>query len=709
MRWMRMAALALCLAAPLGLAACGRSGPAKVDAARLAGAESEPGQWMSYGRTYDEQRFSPLSRINSDTVSRLGLAWFADLDTARGQEATPIMVDGALYVSTAWSMVKAYDARTGRELWSFDPQVNRAWGVHACCDVVNRGVAVWNGRVYVGALDGRLIAIDARDGTKVWETQTVDTSKPYTITGAPRIVKGLVIIGNGGAELGVRGYVSAYDANDGTLKWRFYTTPNPNGPDNAASDSQRDRMLASWSPQGAWRETGGGGTVWDSMAYDPTLDLLYIGVGNGAPWNKQLRSPGDSDDLFLSSIVALKPETGEYVWHFQETPGETWDYTATQHIMVATLNISGQERRVIMHAPKNGYFYVLDAATGAFIQGKNYVPVNWATGLDPQTGRPNVVPAARFAQTGVPFVATPGPGGAHNWQPMSFNPATGLVYIPVNLTAFPYIPERTFTERRQAFNTGVDFAAGAMPRDPAVRAGAMANTQGALIAWNPATQTEAWRVARDGPGNGGTLTTAGGLVFQGTAAGEFAAYRADNGRKVWSMQAHTGIIAAPMTYDVGGTQYVAQLVGSGGTFALPPGEIGRKGGGLPNVSRLLVFALDGNATLPAPPPVAARTLNPPPSTARPQVVALGRQRYAQYCGVCHGDAAVTSGLLPDLRYSAALNDAALWNGIVREGQLASNGMASFADALPQTDTDAVHAYLIWQANEDKRAGAAAPQ
>ncbi|NWG52626.1 MAG: PQQ-dependent dehydrogenase, methanol/ethanol family, partial [Hydrogenophilaceae bacterium] len=604
-------AIAMAAAACL-LAACART-PADVDARRLTNADREPGLWMSHGRTYDEQRFSPLDAINAENISRLGLAWYVDLDTNRGQEATPIVVDGVIYISTAWSMVKAFDAATGEPLWSYDPEVPREWAVNACCDVVNRGVAVWDGKVFVGALDGRLIALNARDGSVAWETLTIDRSRPYTITGAPRVIEGLVIIGNGGAEFGVRGYVSAYDAATGALRWRFYTTPNPEGPDDAASDAVRERVLATWSAEGAWRQTGGGGTVWDSMAYDPELDLLYIGVGNGAPWNKAQRSPGDSDDLFLSSIVALRPATGEYVWHYQTTPGETWDYTATQHIILADLEIGGASRRVVMQAPKNGFFYVLDAATGALISANNYAPVNWATGIDRRTGRPIEVAAARYGQTGAPFVVTPGPSGAHNWHPMSFSPQTGLVYIPVNETAFPYAPERAFTQRPLAFNTGVDFAAIAMPRDPAVRSQAMAGTQGRLIAWDPVNQREAWRVALPGPGNGGVLSTAGGLVFQGTASGEFAAYRAQDGERLWSTPVHTGVLAAPISYALRGRQYVAVMVGGGGVFAGPPGEVGRKGAGLPNISRLLVFALDGRVELPAPAPAPPRALAPPPA------------------------------------------------------------------------------------------------
>jgi PQQ-dependent dehydrogenase (methanol/ethanol family) len=342
--------------------------PTPVDAARLSAADSEPGQWMSHGRTYDEQRFSPLKQITTDNVKDLGLAWFADLDTNRGQEATPIVVDGTMYITTAWSKVKAYRAATGEKLWEYDPQVPGAWGVNACCDVVNRGVAVWEGKVFVGTLDGRLVALEAPTGKVLWDVNTIDREKPYTITGAPRVVKGNVLIGNGGAELGVRGYVSAYDAATGKLNWRFYTVPgNPAMPfENPALE------MAAKTWNGEWWTLGGGGTVWDSMAYDPQLDLLYIGVGNGSPWNHTYRSQGKGDNLFLSSIVALKPEDGSYVWHYQSTPGESWDHTATQQIVLADLEIDGMKRRVVMQAPKNGFFYVLDAKDGTLISAKNF-------------------------------------------------------------------------------------------------------------------------------------------------------------------------------------------------------------------------------------------------------------------------------------------------------------------------------------------------
>ena len=488
-------ALALTLTALATLGCRSSSGPASaaagaaaVNAARVSGADSEPGQWMSHGRTYGEQRFSPLDQINTTTVGQLSLAWFADLDTRRGQEATPLVVDGVLYLSTAWSKVKAYDAATGTPLWAYDPEVPGEWAVNACCDVVNRGVAVWEGKVYVGSFDGRLIALDAATGRELWDVNTIDRTKPYTITGAPRVVKGQVIIGNAGAEFGVRGYVSAYDAQTGALAWRFYTVPG--NPADGFEAPILKTAAATWS--GEWWKLGGGGTVWDSMAYDPELDLLYVGVGNGSPWNHLIRSEGKGDNLFLASIVALDPDDGSYVWHYQTSPGETWDHTATQHIIVADLSQNGQRRRVVMQAPKNGFFYVLDAKTGALISAEKFTDISWATHVDMKTGRPVETPGARFYKTGQPFASLQNPNGAHNWHPMSFSPATGLVYIPIHKQNYTFTHDATFTPAPLTTNLGIGRAAA--PADPVAQASALqatlASVGGSLIAWDPIRQHE---------------------------------------------------------------------------------------------------------------------------------------------------------------------------------------------------------------------------
>jgi quinohemoprotein ethanol dehydrogenase len=674
--------------------------PAAVTAARLVAADAEPGQWMSHGRTYGEQRFSPLDQITTANVGRLGLAWSADLDSRRGQEATPIVVDGVLYVSTAWSRVKAYDAATGKPLWAYDPEVPGEWAVNACCDVVNRGVAVWNGKVFVGSFDGRLIALDAATGRELWDVNTIDRSKPYTITGAPRVVKGKVLIGNGGAEFGVRGYVSAYDAETGQLAWRFYTVPG-NPADGFESPAMK-MAAATWS--GEWWTLGGGGTVWDSMAYDPELDLLFVGVGNGSPWNHMLRSEGRGDNLFLASIVALDPDDGSYVWHYQTTPGETWDHTATQHIIVADLGIDGTMRRVVMQAPKNGFFYVLDAKTGQLLSAKNFTEISWATHVDMKTGRPVETANARYDKTGQPFVSLQSPNGAHTWHPMSFSPQTGLVYIPVHKGNYTFAHDAAFTPSPLTTNLGIRRAAATA--DPASRAAAeatIASVGGRLVAWDPVAQREVWRADREGNANGGLLSTAGGLVLQGTGTGRFEAIDAATGKPLWSTETQTGVIAPPISYQVGNVQYVALIVGTGGSWAMSGARANAKGNSLPNISRLLVYVLDGKAALPPPAPRPARTLAPPPLTASAAVVARGEAEYRNYCGRCHGpEAAENFGILPDLRYSAALGSRETWAAVVLGGAMKANGMASFAPVLDAEEAEAIRAFVIAQAHAPLR-------
>jgi alcohol dehydrogenase (cytochrome c)/quinohemoprotein ethanol dehydrogenase len=659
---------------------------AAVDEARLRAAESEPENWLSHGRTYREQRFSPLTQIDRATVDELKLAWYVDLDTNRGQEATPIVVDGVLYVSTAWSKVKAYDAATGATLWEYDPEVDGAWAVNACCDVVNRGVAVWEGKVFVGTIDGRLVAIDAATGRELWDVNTIDRSMPYTITGAPRVVKGRVLIGNGGAELGVRGYVSAYDADTGELDWRFYTVPgNP-----AAGFENPILEMAAQTWHGEWWFMGGGGTVWDSMAYDPDLDLLYIGVGNGSPWNHTLRSQGQGDNLFLSSIVALDPDDGSYAWHYQSTPGESWDHTATQQITVADLVIDGRERRVVMQAPKNGFFYVLDAATGELISAEPLTELSWATHVDLTTGRPVETPQARYNETGEPFRSLQPPNGVHTWHSMSYSPGTGLVYIPIHSGTFVFGHPAEFAPLPMKDNIGVA---------PGLAPDAVESSSGRLIAWDPVAQKEAWRVERAGPANGGALSTAGGLVFQGTGLGRLTALDAATGAELWSAETQTGVMAAPVSYAVDGEQYIAVAVGSGGSWAATyPGPTGLKGNDLPNISRVLAYKLRGSAELPPVTPAPARVLAPPPQTASAETVQQGFVPYITFCARCHGVDAVNEGILPDLRYSARLVSEEAWASVVRDGALAATGMASFAQVLSAAEIESIRAYVIAQAH-----------
>jgi len=686
----------------LALSACSKAPEpftAAVNSKRLLNANKEPGVWMSYGRTYDEQRYSPLDQINHATVSQLGLVWFAELDTSRGQEATPLVVDGALYITTAWSMVKAFNVASGELLWEYNPHVDRAKGVDACCDVVNRGVAVWEGKVFIGTLDGRLIALDALNGKPVWEQVTFDQSKPYTITGAPRVIKGKVIIGNGGAEYGVRGYVTAYDAHSGKQLWRYYTVPgNP-----ADGFEQPELAIAAETWQGEWWQQGGGGTVWDAMAYDSDLDLLYLGAGNGSPWNQNLRSPGGGDNLFLTCIIAIDPDDGTYRWHYQTTPGETWDYTATQHIMLADLTIDGKQRRVVMQAPKNGFFYVLDAATGELISAHNFVPINWATHVDKESGRPMENPKARYDKTGEPYIVHPGPQGGHNWHPMAFSQQTGWVYIPAREQFTGYVADNDFSAQRRGWNTGIDFSKGsALIREDSEH---LPNRKAYLLAWNPVTQQEQWRVEHMDPRDAaGVLATAGGLIFQGSTQGEFNAYDAVNGERLWSALTQAGVVAAPSTFLVNGEQYIALLVGARSLPVMGKGAAQHTTIKSSNNSRLLVYKLGGAQQLPTE-VVAVAAQNtaafiPPSSTASNETIAHGEQVYGRFCSVCHGENAISADpqTFPDLRHSPRIFTEEAWASVVINGELASQGMVSFASSLVAGDAEALRAYVIAQAN-----------
>jgi len=684
-----------------------------VDAAALTGVAASANDWLTTGHDYADTRFSALTAIDAGNVSRLRLAWSYDLDTHRGQEATPVEVDGVLYTTSAWSKVYAFDARSGRLLWHFDPQVPGRVAVHACCDVVNRGVALWQGRVYVATLDGRLIALDARTGHPVWSVMTVDPKRPYTVTGAPLAVNGRIIIGNAGAEFGVRGYVSAYDAASGHLLWRFYTIPGD--PARGFESALLERAASTWS--GQWWKDGGGATVWNSFSYDPQLDLLYFGTGNVQPWGRK-PSGEPADSLLSASIIAVHASSGEYAWHYQATPGDIWDYDSTQNLALASLEIGGRPRQVIMQASKNGFFYVLDRTNGQLISAQPFVPVTWAQGVDPKSGRPRVNPEARYDRTGKVWVGQPGAGGAHNWQPMSYSPLTALVYIPAQEMPFPFLADAGFKRTTLAPNMGIDQAATSLPQDPQVKAQALAGLKGYLLAWDPLAQRVRWRAEHPGPWNGGVLTTAGNLVFQGTAAGELVAYRASDGARLWSFATQTGVIAAPMTYAIAGRQYVTVMAGWGGVFPLVSGELAFKSGRLPNRSRVLSFALDGTAKLPDAPatsasaghPAGAAGSEPTAPTVRvdPVAAAQGARVYARHCGYCHGDAAVSGGLTPDLRYTPALANPALFRAIVNDGALESQGMVAFRGELDAQSQDAVRAYLI-QRTQQSASARPAPQ
>lgn len=669
----------------------------------VAGQGDKPGDadWPLSGGTLMAQRFSPLESIDMANVERLGLAWSLDLDTEAGQEATPIMRDGVLYIVSAYSIVQAVEARTGKSLWIFDPGV-RAAAAHSCCGPVSRGVAVEDGLVYLGALDGRLIALDAATGEVAWEVQTLDLdylpAENYSITGVPRVVKGRVIIGNGGAEFGARGYITAYDARTGAKDWRFFFVPGkPGVRDNAASDEILAQAASTW--HGRWWELGGGGTAWDAIEYDPELDLLYVGTGNGSPTNHGLRSEGRGDNLFLSSIVALRPETGEYVWHYQQTPGEAWDYTATQPIILADLQIEGRQRKVLMQAPKNGFFYVLDRATGELLSADPFAQTTWASGVDLATGRPIENPEARYYLTGRTAIVYPSSGGAHNWQPMAYSPQTGLVYIPVQEFGMPFTADPGQRVIDGVYNTGTEMIGGAALKQADLEE-ARAGLKGYLVAWDPVARRAVWKQEMATNLNGGLLATAGGLVFGGTGDKTFAAYDASTGEQLWSFPSQTGIVAAPISYALDGEQYIAIMAGWGGAWPMLGGQFAELPYNGVGPNRLLVFKLGGTASLPDAAPAARVEAELPPQDAASATIAEGDALYGRFCLRCHGGAAVSASMVPDLRYSAFLADDG-FNAVVLGGAFASQGMPGFEGKLTQREVDTIRAYIIHRAREDR--------
>ena len=676
------------LSLAVALAACG---PARgIDDATLRTADADSANWLSYGRTYTEQRHSPLRQVNEQTVGRLGLAWTTDLQTLRGLEATSLVSDGVLFTTSAWSVVYAIDARRGKELWKYDPEVPKEHAKFVCCDVVNRGVALYQGRVYVGTIDGRLIALDRTTGKPAWTVQTTPKDGPYAITGAPKIVNGRVVIGNAGSEYAARGFVSAYDASTGALAWRSYMVPGD--PSKPFESEALKRAASTWS--GEWWKGGGGASPWDPIVYDPALDLIYVGTANASPWYPELRGTTAGDNLYASSIVALRAGTGEIVWHYQTTPGDSWDYDATQPITLADLTIDGRLRKVLMQANKNAFFYVIDRETGKLISATPYAKMNWATGMD-STGRPIVAEAARVTSSGA--LVTPANFGAHNWNPVSFNPATGLVYLAVlDGGTDLHVMDPQFRLNTNDRTMGID----ARYRGPlTAKKDALPPPTGRLVAWDPVARKEAWRVEFPVVRSGGTLTTAGNLVFQGRADGQFAAYRATDGKSLWQYDAHVGIAAAPMTYAIDGVQYVAVL-------AAPPllfsDSRARTGPG-----RLLVFALDGRDSLPRDERVL--TPFPAPSTT---VAASSAERvegeglYNLYCSRCHNPNLnlVKSGAIPDLRRTTAAVHTT-FEAIVRGGTRKVLGMPSFANDITSDQVRMIQAFVL----EEARKAAAAPR
>ncbi|WP_239481945.1 PQQ-dependent dehydrogenase, methanol/ethanol family [Zestomonas insulae] len=673
------AGLALCLAPSV---------QAAIDGAQIAA--GQPGvNWLSYGRTYSEQRFSPLEQIDRESVGRLGLAWAMDVPEATSLVSTPLVKDGVIYFSASFSVVYAVDARSGKTLWRFDPQVTAAFRAHNPARQrmywgMNRGLAMWGDKVFVGTGDGRLIGIDMASGKQVWSTQTTDPETHAQITGAPLAFNGKVLIGFGGADNGpLRGYVTAYDAETGKQAWRFHTVPG-----NPADGFENQAMaMAAKTWTGEWWKHGGGGTAWNSLTYDPQFNRVYIGTGNGAPWNRKIRSPGGGDNLFLSSIVALDADTGAYAWHYQTTPGEQWDYNSAMDMVLAELTIDGQPRQVLMHAPKNGFFYVLDRATGKLISAEKLGKVTWAERIDLATGRPVEVPGARY-ESGEALI-WPGPPGRHSWHPMSFNPDTGLVYIPTLDIPGYYndkgIDPLTWQHKRNTYAFGVNVDAGDIPKDAG---------SSALVAWDPLAQRERWRRPTAGAWPGGTLSTAGGLVFQGQADGHLVAFDAATGETRWQFQAQRGISAPPISYSVDGRQYVAVLVGWGGGGPLVGGSLFaqhgwsfRDGG-----RRLLTFALDAKGELPDTPHTPVVPLDRADLQLDAASVARGEALYATTCQTCHGHDAISGGGAPDLRASAMALYPQSLSAVVRDGALQAKGMPQF-DELGDAELEAIYQYL----------------
>ncbi|WP_420429069.1 PQQ-dependent dehydrogenase, methanol/ethanol family [Algiphilus sp.] len=641
--------------------------------------------WAAWGRNFDEQRFSPLDAINRKTVERLGLAWSVELNDIWNVSSQPLAVDGVIYLAVGYSEVYALDAKTGAVLWTYDPQVDprkmrMAWGI--------RGLAFWKGRVYVGVQDGRLIAIDAETGEPDWTVLTTKPGDNRYITGAPRVFNDTVIIGHGGADFGhVRGYVTAYDTETGAQRWRWYTVPgNPaEGFENAAME------MAAKTWTGEWWKFGGGGTVWNSMTYDPEFNRVYIGTGNGSPWNHKLRSPEGGDNLFLCSVVALDADTGEYVWHYQTTPGESWDFNSAMDMVLADLTVDGVPRKALLHAPKNGFFYVLDREDGSLISAEKLGKVTWAEGVDLETGRPIEVRGARY-ENGEALI-WPGSGGIHNWHPMAFSPRSGLTYIPTREMPGYYNDEG---REPQSWELTANDPMGlkGFYEDIPANAGTSA-----LEAWDPVSQTRVWSVDTPGVVNGGVIATAGDLVFQGRADGSFVAHDAVSGAEVWRYDMGVGTQAAPMTYSVDGTQYVAILAGWGGSQMLL-GSLGAQHGwvGRMHPRRLLVFALDGEAALPpSPPPSRPEPIRDADFVVNREQAEQGKEVFSRLCVICHGTAAVAGGYAPDLRASPTTLSASAFASIVQEGALLQRGMPNFPE-LSGEELEAMRHYIRQQAH-----------
>lgn len=667
--------------AALLLAGCTKGGTPQPDAG--LGTEAN---WTTVGGGADEAQFSRLTQIDASNAGKLGLAWSLDLPGEVTLEATPLAVDGVLYFTGSYAAVYAVDALTGKQLWKHDPQTwKRDPDKMHFSFGANRGVAYENGKVFAVALDGRLVALDAKTGKELWVADTIDKGAGMISTGAPRTMNGKVIIGNGGADFGARGYVTAYDSATGKQLWRFYTVPR--SPEENKGNPALEAAAKTWGPD-FWKTTGGGGTVWNGMTFDAELNRVYIGVGNAGPYDALKRDPGSTgDNLYTSSIVALDANSGAYIWHYQESPREAWDYKATPNIVMATLNLGGKPQKVLMHVPTNGFFYVLDRQTGKLLSAEAATINTLYKGIDIKTGRPIENENIRYDKGDLEF--WPGSIGGHNWQPMSYNPQLGLVYIPMNqIGARFYRGEQS----QNAFNV-----MGLMAEPIIKKEG---DGKGSLIAWDPVTQREVWKVQHDHLWNGGTMATAGGLVFQGTADGWFRAFDGRNGKEVWKFDAGLGIVGAPASYTAGGKQFVSVLVGYGGTTAAY-GEfmnVGWKYGAQPR--RLLTFALDGKATIPASPPPdkTVKALDDPALVLNDADVKAGWGLSIR-CAACHGVGMQSAGTPgPDLRESAIALKLEDLSTLLKQGTLIERGMPRF-QMLTDEQIRQIHAYIRSRARD----------
>ncbi len=675
----------------------------RIDTQRLLNADREPEQWLTSGRDFGKTHYSPLAQIDRNTVGRLGFAWNYDTGTTRGLEATPIVVDGVMYTSGVAGRVYALDAASGALIWKFEPDVDMQVVRSACCDDINRGVAVWKGKVYVAALDGMLYALDAADGKMLWKVDTiVDHKRGYSSTGAPQIAGRVVVIGNAGGEYDARGYISAYDLDSGMLAWRFYTVPGgPSAPDKTPA---MQGAAGTWARNSRW-QYGGGGVVWGEMVYDPQLDLLYAGTGNAVIYPRLVRSPTGGANLYTCSVLAIDPNDGRLVWYYQETPGDQWDYDSDEPMILTDLKIDGVERKVLLHAPKNGFFYVLDRKTGKLISASKFVAADWATRIDVKSGMPVQDHAAADYSRSPKFVY-PSTAGGHNWNPMAYSARTGLVYLPVTQMGNIFLREAKPKYRAGLWDVGVRVffaqqiaaAPQSLPADvqPLLktinRDDPNLRPRAYLLAYDPVRQKPVWQGADAGWwDHAGVLATGGGLVVQGTGLGHLRVYDDRTGRLLKDIDVGTTIIAAPMTYMVRGIQYIAVMAAwGGGGWSIPHHDSAAYIYG--NEGRILAFKLDAGETpkpklLGPPPPIPA----PPASHASGKMIEKGAVLFNSNCAICHSNDARSGA--PDLRrMTPEVHDS--FAAIVLDGAFKNAGMPAWGDVLSLRDATAIHAYLI---------------